>query len=177
LKATNIWAFSFDVESSQHKLSPIGRNDEMRYLVTILAALMVSSISLGQQAHSSLSEQKVCADQAKKFFMGTEYSDDSKHPIKNEFTSHYDASKKICYVRIDYNTRADPKETMITSYVFDAFEGRNVASYNWISQTGKKYWEVKPIECSVKPAGGEKIYCKTTQEFEDAVEKYFGLGE
>jgi hypothetical protein len=150
----------------------------MKIILSVLLLSFAVSQTAGQQAHSSLSDQKMCADQAKKFFNDTDFADNSKHPLKNEFTSHYDASKKVCYVRIDYSTRTpDMKEVMVSSYVWDAFEGRNVASYNWISQTGKKYWEVKPIECSVKPAGGEKIYCKTTQEFEDAVEKYFGLGE
>ncbi len=120
----------------------------------------------------------MCADQAKKFFNDTDFADNSKHPLKNEFTSHYDASKKSCYVRIDYTTRTvGTKEVTVSSYVFDAFEGRNVASYTWISETGKKYWDVKPIECSIKPTGEPKTYCTTTEEFEAVVDKLFGLGE
>jgi hypothetical protein len=35
-----------------------------------------------QQVHASLSDQKMCADQAKKFFNETDYSDNSKKPIQ-----------------------------------------------------------------------------------------------
>jgi hypothetical protein len=150
----------------------------MRIILSIVFFWFAVSQAAGQQAHAPLSDQKMCADQAKKFFKETDFSDDSKHPLKNEFTSHYDASKKICYVRIDYSTRTTGmKEVTVSSYVFDAFEGRNVAAYTWISETGKKYWEVKPVECSIKPAGEPKKYCTTTEEFEAEVDKLFGLGE
>jgi hypothetical protein len=140
--------------------------------------LIVAPGENGQQVHSSLSDQKVCADQAKKFFKETDYSDDSKHPLKNEFTSHYDASKKVCYVRIDYTIRTPGTKGITTSsYAWDAFEGRNLATYVWASQEGKKYWEVKPIECWTKLIGGTKASCSTTEDFEVAVEKSFGLGE
>jgi hypothetical protein len=150
----------------------------MKIILSILLLSFIVSQAAGQQAHASLSEQKMCADQAKKFFKDTDFADDSKHPLKNEFTSHYDASRKICYVRIDYSMKTGGKsEVSISSYVFDAFEGRNVAAYTWISETGKKYWEVKPVECSIKPVGEPKRYCTTTEEFEAEVDKLFGLGE
>jgi hypothetical protein len=148
---------------------------------TILSTLFFSlaiSQAAGQQAHSSLSDQKMCADQAKKFFNDTDFADDSKHPLKNEFTSHYDAPKKACYVRVNYTTRPSATaEVVVSSYVFDAFEGRTLASYNWVSETGKKYWEVKPMICWVKPIGESKSTCSTTEEFESVVDKLFGLGE
>jgi hypothetical protein len=40
----------------------------------------------------------------------------------------------------------------------------------------KKYWEVAPVECYVKPLGHAKIQCKSNDEFETLVEKYFGIG-
>lgn len=150
----------------------------MKIILSTLFLSLAISQAAGQQAHAPLSDQKMCADQAKKFFKETDFSDDSKHPLKNEFTSHYDAPKKACYVRIDYTSRMEATtEVVVSSYVFDAFEGRTLASYNWVSQTGKKYWEVKPIECSLKPIGEPKKYCTTTEEFEAEVDKLFGLGE
>ena len=133
---------------------------------------------MAQQAHSSLSDQKICAVQAKKFFSETAYSDDSKKPLKNEFTSHYDAGAKVCYVRIDYNAFDGKTKTVSnSSYVFDAFEGRTLAEYMWFSDPVKKYWEVKPFICNVKPINGSKALCTTTEEFENLVDRLFGLGE
>lgn len=54
-----------------------------------------------------------------KFFKETDFSDDSKHPLKNEFTSHYDAPKKACYIRINYTTRTSATtEVVVSSYVY-----------------------------------------------------------
>jgi hypothetical protein len=145
---------------------------EMAFLLSLGSALDARA----QQAHAPLSDQKACSIQAKKFFNETEYSDDSKHPLKNEFTSHYDSAVKVCYVRIDYSSQ-EGKTVSVSSYVFDAFEGRALAEYVWLSQPGKRYWEVKPTTCNVKPINKEKTYCKTTEEFEDLVDRLFGLGE
>jgi len=150
----------------------------MKTILSILFFSLVVSQAAGQQVHSSLSDQKMCTTQAKKFFMETDFSNDSKPPLKNEFTSHYDAPKKVCYVRINYTTRTPGRaEIAVGQYVFDAFEGRALASYIWISEKGKKFWEVKPMECWVKPIGGTKADCVSSEEFEAAVEKNFGLGE
>jgi hypothetical protein len=40
----------------------------------------------------------------------------------------------------------------------------------------KKYWEVAPTVCWVKPLGHAKIQCKTDDEFEELVDRYFGIG-
>jgi hypothetical protein len=146
--------------------------------VIVILTLALGQSSRAQQVHASLADQKVCAEQAKKFFNETDYSDNSKKPIKNEYTSHYDAAAKVCYVRIDFNIYdAKTKKLTASSYVFDAFEGRNFAEYVWFSDPVKKYWEVKPFSCSVKPMNGEKLFCNSTEEFEKMVDRYFGLGE
>ena len=164
-------------------IDPFDTIDRIK-LVTILlfSAAIFPQGSCAQsepfQKHASLQEQKICAEQAKKFFNDTDYSDDSKKPLKNEFTSHYDAVAKVCYVRIDYNTfDKDTKAVSNSSYVFDAFEGRNLASYIWFSDSKKKYWEVKPFLCEVKPINHPKKTCSTTEEFELLVDRLFGLGE
>lgn len=60
--------------------------------------LVVASVTQAQQKHATLFEQSACADQAKKFFNEGEAP---KHATKYEFTNHYDASNKVCYVRVD----------------------------------------------------------------------------
>jgi hypothetical protein len=41
---------------------------------------------------------------------------------------------------------------------------------------GKKYWEVKPTDCNVKPPGQDEITCTSSEEFHKLVDKYFGIG-
>lgn len=150
----------------------------LRYLTLILTAVLVPTAMKAQNAprHSSLADQKMCAEQARRFYKeGTDYSSPGDHVLKNEFTSHFDATSNVCYVRIDYNTIKD-KQITASSYVFDAFEGRGFASYIWFSEENKKAWQVKPVDCQVGPIKGETMYCTSSGEFEKLVERYFGLG-
>lgn len=147
-------------------------------LILIALAPLLPICVHGQQTHAALSEQKMCATQAKKFFNETAYSDNSRHPLKNEFTSHYDAANKVCYVRIDYtkfDTRS--KSNSVGIYVFDAFEGRNLASYIQILDREWKNIGKEPTECWVKPINGSRTNCSTEEEFESLVDRLFGLGE
>lgn len=55
--------------------------------------------------------------------------------------------------------------------VFDAFEGVQRA---WMQQ--KVFGPNRePHVCQVKPVGQKEIYCKTADEFEVLVLKYFGI--
>jgi hypothetical protein len=151
----------------------------LRPLTLILLAVLIPTAIKAQNAprHSSLANQKMCAEQARKFYKeDTDFSTPGEdHVLKNEFTSHFDDASNVCYVRIDYNTIKN-KQVTISSYVFDAFEGRGLASYIWFSEEGKKAWQVKPVECQVGPIRSETKYCTSSSEFETLVEQYFGLG-
>jgi hypothetical protein len=106
----------------------------------------------------------MCAEQAKKFYTeDTDYSEPGEHDLKNEFTSHFDASSNVCYVRIDYNIIKD-KTITLRSFVFDAFEGRGLASYLWFSEENKKAGQIKPLDCQVRPIKGETMYCSSSGE-------------
>ena len=111
----------------------------MKYIVA-LVLLLSPVVASCQQVHATLTEQKVCAAQAKKFYNEETTFAATKSATKNEFTSHYDAGSKVCYVRINVTT-IEKGEVAVSSYVFDAFEGRNFASYIWFPEKGKKFWE------------------------------------
>jgi hypothetical protein len=145
----------------------------MKIATIVVLMLVVASVTQAQQKHATLSEQKACAHQAKKFFNEGEPPKDA---TKYEFTSHYDAANKVCYVRVDTAVILNGKLS-VSSLVADAFEGRELAYYLRSSDPGKKYWEVKPTMCHVKSIDGEKITCESTEEFESLVDKHFGLGE
>jgi hypothetical protein len=126
-----------------------------------------------ESAHAPLSQQKQCADQAKRAF------DESYNPVKDgmnyEFTSHFDSKANICYILVHAGgvSFGNPASNDL---VFDAYEGRGYASYVWINTTKKKYWEIAPTECSVKPRNNEEIFCHSQDEFDSLIDKYFGIG-
>jgi hypothetical protein len=148
----------------------------MRYIAVSVLLLIVCAKTQAQQPHATLADQKMCAAQAKKFYNEDTGFATIQHATKNEFTSHYDPATKVCYVRIDITTFED-KKTTVSSYIFDAFEGRDVGTYIWFSDPRRKYWEVKPTLCNIKPPGKPKQTCGSTEEFEELADKYFGFGE
>ncbi len=101
-----------------------------------------------------------------------------------EYANHYDAKANVCYIMVRELTMLTDKDdakdkTLSTSIVvYDAFEGRVYANYLWMNRLkeGKKYWQIKPTECSVKPQGQGELDCVTSEEFEKLVDKYFGIG-
>jgi hypothetical protein len=124
----------------------------------------------------NLAEQKMCSEQAKKSFDDyTKQKVQGVKPLSQDYTSHYDPKATICYVLIEDTSMTGTGE-MSTSYtVFDAFERRLFANYLWITQKGKKYWEVKPMECSVT-VQGQDVKCTSDDEFKKMVTEKFGLG-
>jgi hypothetical protein len=128
----------------------------------------------------TLEQQKMCAEQARKDF------DEDQRQYRESFgntssqlsdyTSHFDSQKNICYVRIDSTlTNGGVPSTAIT--VYDAFERRVYASYLWINSQKKKYWEVKPVECEIDPPKETKITCGSSEEFDQLVDKWFGVAK
>ncbi len=126
---------------------------------------------------ASLSEQKVCAEQAKKAFEDLQRDDGPALGYKTastDYTSHLDPQRNICYVRVMTVTTAhgNPSDSVV---VYDAFERRVFADYVWSNPTGKKYWEVKPLKCEVYPPGHDAITCGSDAEFDSLVAKWFGV--
>lgn len=57
-----------------------------------------------------------------------------------------------------------------------AFEHTSYATYSTTSDGIKNYLEVKPPTwCAVEPRGQHRITCKSADEFNRLLEKYFGL--
>lgn len=129
-------------------------------------------------ARPTLTQQKICAEQAKKSF--DEYEQQPPHSGEDnpaaDYTSHFDPQKNVCYVRISATTAS--KQSVTNSVVvYDAFERRVFANYFWVNSEGKKYWEVKPTMCEVHPQQQTTVYCHSSEEFNNLVEKWFGVAE
>jgi len=147
----------------------------------LLIIVGLAATTFGQnKPHAPLSQQKVCADEARKAFSKSFKAE--QDGIAYEFTSHYDAQNNVCYVLVHgsgvVKGNASGSSSPYVSYsVFDAIEGRTYGEYVWINSTQKKYWEVPPMICNVNPRASDKILCKSDDEFDQLIDKYFGIGK
>lgn len=118
---------------------------------------------------ASLAQQKMCDEQALKRFK------ENKHVSSlDTYTSHYDPTVNVCYVRIE-SYAGNP--VVLTDVVYDAFGGRVYAEYLWTNPHNKKFWEVSPTECEIQIPGKPDETCKSATEFDDLTEKYFGVAK
>src|SRR5258708_23424681 len=149
-------------------------NDAKRLLLSKPSTLVDwpnehESVKTDHEEHtpSAMAQQKMCADQAKKFFNDNDYF--KSNPF-NSYTNHYDAKTSVCYVLILIDKRV--AIGAIADEVYDAFEGTQVGrierkeQYDGLDHT---------YACHVKPLGEEGIRCETRNEFFNLVKKHFGL--
>jgi hypothetical protein len=153
----------------------------MRILLAVVAALFLTLVARGQETQgprqATLTQQKMCADQAKKAFNDLQDVLPNRVTMTWEYTSHYDAKANVCYMMTTrFEQMKDTKTRALVYVVSDAFEGRVYANYLHLSEKDKADYEVKPQECSVKPRGQPEITCKNSDEFEQLVDKHFGIG-
>jgi hypothetical protein len=130
---------------------------------------------------ATLAQQKMCADQAKKFF---DEADTLRKPPKPaiailpaSYVDHYDVKANVCYIAIETIESIDGGKTLIYSTaVFDAFEQTAYADYSQTSDRVKNYSESKPpLVCAVEPQDQPEVTCKSEHEFNELIKKYFGL--
>ena len=134
-----------------------------RLSLSLTIILLTSSFGECQTAAPSLDQQARCAAQAEKIFtkLGWDFQRDSVQ-------SHINSKLNRCFVEIIGH--ATPGST---SKVFmDAYEQREYATYLWIPRDGKKYWEVPPFECVLKPIGAPEQKCSTDEEYQAFVRPY-----
>jgi hypothetical protein len=114
---------------------------------------------------ASLSEQKMCDEQAAKKFR--EYAG-ANTPISS-YTSRYDPSVNLCYVRVLF---MNGRPAYATDTVYDAFGGRVYAAYGWTEKSGDV-----PTMCKIFIPGESVQLCKSTTEFNELVGRYFGVAQ
>ena len=119
---------------------------------------------------ASLAQQKMCDEQAAKKFSE---NGGAGHGALGGYTSHYDPTVNVCYVRVS-STSAE-KFPVVTDVVYDAFGGRIYAKYIWVNSQNKKYWEVSPSTCEIDIPGKPVEECNSAEEFDELTEKYFGV--
>jgi hypothetical protein len=143
----------------------------MNRTIKLTVLLFIATSCCAQEPRqATLTQQKMCADQARKFFLDPEMA----HEGWTSYTNHYDPKLNVCNVMVRIDVYLDKKHTeqfhSIALMVFDAFEGAQRA---WV-QSDVLGPNREPHVCEVEPIGHDKIYCKTEDEFETLVMKYFG---
>ena len=116
---------------------------------------------------ASLAQQKMCDEQAGKKFR------ENGPGTYDSYTSHYDPTVNVCYVRVD--SLPAGKFPVISDVVYDAFGGRIYANFMWINSRNKPAFEVAPSQCEIHIPGRPDQACKTAEEFDELTEKYFGV--
>jgi hypothetical protein len=125
----------------------------------------------------SLDFQAMCATQSRKTFQ--EYENEFKtgssgnmyRTVSSDYQSHYNTKLKKCLLLIEA-TRMLGEQTSTSAYLSDAYERREYASYLWISQKDKQFWEVPPSHCELMPSLRNKKNCTSREEFDAFVAEY-----
>jgi|SRR5580704_4536711 hypothetical protein len=130
---------------------------------TLLAAIVLVTLSgcsskPSKPIKASLSEQKMCAEQAAKFF-------DEHGTSGQSYTNHY--ASGVCYVEIAYHNFQSPVNTRISS-IYDAFEGRDVADF--FETFNENEGARRVSTCKVG-----KTTCTSQEEYDRLLMQTFGM--
>lgn len=143
----------------------------MRLTPFILAALILNGCTRSavpvQQRQATLSQQKMCSDQADKSFNESGFAAQSAGGLGNTYTNHYDPLISVCYIEVTERYMAG-KDFLYSLLVYDAFEGREYGKFTSFSN------DSKPMECSIKPRDHDEIMCTSQAEFDSLALHYFG---
>jgi hypothetical protein len=140
----------------------------------ILFALIVSGCTRSaaplespHEQQATLSQQKMCADQADKSFNESSFAAQSPGGLGNTYTNHYDPSANVCYIEVTQRYMSG-ENLLYGLLVYDAFEGRVYGEFTSFSK------DSKPMECSIKPRDRDEIVCASQEEFDKLALHYFG---
>ncbi len=115
----------------------------------------------------NLELQASCAKQAQTYFRQQGFSVGALA----DFTNHYSSNFGRCFVVIK-STTINGQIIVTSSWLTDAFEGKDLGTYEWVNPGGKKYWEVAPDKCSVTYPSGEERVCQNSEEWENLIKVY-----
>jgi hypothetical protein len=116
-------------------------------------------------ASESLELQGKCSQQAQSVFLQLGY----KNGGLDVYESHYNPKLTKCFMTI-YSMNMNGGA--ITQNLFDAYEQKQYATYFWMPDKVKKYWEVPPKICSLNPGTPNETVCKSEDEYKAFVARY-----
>ena len=110
-----------------------------------------------------------CAEQAGKTFADLGY----KRTELNRYESHYNRTLNKCFIRTEsQDSYTVPDAIFAYQNVLDAFEVKQLGSYAWRGNKGKKSRDVRPFVCEVTLPSGDKRVCHSNHEFTELVRLY-----
>lgn len=129
-------------------------------------------------AKGTLEEQASCAKQSKVYFdQWVRDSPAQSVGYSQNFSNHYDAQTRTCYVEIVNWGAKVGREFANSKFLADAYEGSEIADYYWLSKAGHKYWDVPPQQCEVKDQNGAMTHCDSDDSFKELVLHRYGISE
>jgi len=116
-------------------------------------------------ASENLELQGKCSQQAQTVFLQLGY----KNGGVDFYESHYNPKLTKCFVAIH---STDMHSGANTQNLLDAYEQKQYATYFWMPDKVKKYWEVPPETCSLNPGTPNETTCKSEDEYKAFVARY-----
>lgn len=141
--------------------------------LTLLSALMLvgaqgcnslPGVPKGPTANNAtLAEQKMCSDQAKKYF--DQYYGQADRKAAGVFrsgqTNHYDPASRTCYLEVEAQSDSINFKT-----IENAFGGQEYGFFRHADNSTK--------ECRIHPPNQAQITCQSEDEFDNLALQYFG---
>ena len=140
-------------------------SDRIAKLEKKTADLAAKLDAQGRAANLTLQEQ--CSRQAERSFKNNGWDKEQLASFEN----HYNVKLNKCFVKTE-DTGTKYGSPTVSKSVSDAFEGKIYGNYLWINSKKQKYWEVKPLECTVTASSGEEKTCESDQEFDQLIKIY-----
>jgi hypothetical protein len=116
-------------------------------------------------ASENLELQGKCSQQAQTVFMQLGY----KNGGLDFYESHYNPKLTKCFMTV---SAMNPNSGANTLNLLDAYEQKQYATYFWMPDKVKKYWEVPPKLCSLNPGTPNETICKSEDEYKAFVARY-----
>ena len=140
------------------------------FVVLTLISSAVSTLPIAQQRNASLTEQKMCAEQAKKVFEEEKEAESESVNHSILYVSHYDSRDNICYVMTHVEWYQSNESVGERYTLTDAFEKHKFASYFG----GNNNHQPRQPYCDVF-VPGHPIKCSSLSEFLNLVDKNFNI--
>jgi hypothetical protein len=119
------------------------------------------------QKHATLSEQKMCSEQAERNFNTSSFSDLKVNDVYT-YTSYLQPGTGVCYMEVTGRYTYGNGARGYSNTIFDAFENRDYGMY--VDSQGYS----RPASCHIYLPGKPGIWCSSREEFDRLVLKYFG---
>lgn len=149
------------------------QNATIRQLRTDNAALVARMSNTSQRA--LLASKAACTDRAERVFRLLGYSENSNGGASGldaeTFTNHYSVKLKRCLMTVEITNWQNAHE-VISKFLMDADERKTFGQMVWVSSDTKKFYEQKPMQCSMTPPDAPEGICETTEQYDEFVKSY-----